>query len=336
MKNKNNISKPNISIVMPMFNSEETILSAVSSVLNQNYESWELIIIDDGSTDNSLNIVKSIDNHRIFVYSQENSGVSIARNVGVSKARSDLIAFLDSDDEWLPDFLVTIMKLVKLFPECSLYATSYFFKYQDKSDLMPIKVPDNIRLESFQKIINYFQITIQGEPIFYTSCVAVHKEKFESIGGFPKNIKGGEDILTWARFALSSDIAYCAKPLAIYNLPAVQSRAVRTLPNEDPVGDEMLKMLNEYKSSEKSSGLIEYIGHWYKIRASTYLSKGYRLDGKKYTSQAITYSGLTPKLLVYYIIACIPSPFSAIFFRFFLKTIQLLRISKIKFKKDVS
>ena len=97
MKTKNSILKPMISVVIPMYNSEKTITSTISSVLKQNFVNWELIVINDGSTDSSLDIVQNIKDPRVFIYSQENAGVAAARNYGVQKARAEIIAFLDSD-----------------------------------------------------------------------------------------------------------------------------------------------------------------------------------------------------------------------------------------------
>lgn len=316
-----------------MYNSVRSILTTINSVINQTYSFWELIVVDDGSTDNSLDLVKSINDERIIVISQKNAGVSSARNTGVAKARSDLVALLDSDDEWLPEFLNTIIKLVRLFPDCGLYATSYLLQYPDTLTPKPIKLSIKIQENHYCIIKDYFQITIEGNPIFNASSVAVRKKVFEKIGGFPENIKGGEDLLTWAKFALFSDIAYSSIPLAIYHLPAINSRNIRTLPDEDPVGCELLQISEEYKFSPKASYLQKYIAHWYKIRASTYLSKGYRSAGKKYTALAIQYSGLTPKLSLYYAISLIPAPFSASFFRFFLSLMNSLRILNIKIKQ---
>lgn len=96
-----------ISIIIPAYNAEKYILETINSVINQTFKDWELIIIDDGSTDKTANIVKEFceNDKRINYYYQKNSGVSVARNFGMSKAKGEYIAFLDADDIWLPEFL---------------------------------------------------------------------------------------------------------------------------------------------------------------------------------------------------------------------------------------
>jgi len=333
MKTKDSILKPLISVVIPMYNSEKTITSTISSVLKQSFKNWELIVINDGSTDSSLDIVQNIKDPRVFIYSQENAGVAAARNFGIQKAHADIIAFLDSDDEWLPDFLTVIHELVQQYPQCGLIATSYFLRYEGNPSLKRLTIPKKVADKHFQKITNYFQVTIEGDPIFCASSVAIRRELLQDIGGFRVGIKGGEDLLTWAKIALLSDIAYCSEPMAIYSMPAVQERNIRTLPNEDPVGDQLIEMLEGTKAKKDIPGLQAYIGHWYKIRASTYLSRGLNTAGRLYTIRAVKYSGMTFKLLLYYFTAILPKPFSGVFFRLFLKAIQIVRLVKSSIKK---
>ena len=100
------------SIIIPLYNKEKDIKKTLKSVLNQSFEDFEIIIINDGSTDNSEEIVKSIIDKRIFLYTKNNEGVSIARNYGVEKATSGFIAFLDADDYWHPNHLENLHTLL--------------------------------------------------------------------------------------------------------------------------------------------------------------------------------------------------------------------------------
>ena len=96
-----------ISIVIPAYNAEKFIEETIRSVIAQNYTHWELIIVDDGSTDNQNKLIEKLmlEDERIFLFGQKNKGVSAARNYGYSKAKGDLLAFLDADDVWLADNL---------------------------------------------------------------------------------------------------------------------------------------------------------------------------------------------------------------------------------------
>ncbi|MGB9938210.1 glycosyltransferase family 2 protein [Methanosarcina sp.] len=100
-----------VSVVIPVYNKEPHVKRALRSVLNQTVQDFEMIVINDRSTDKSLQEVKSFSDPRIRLISQENSGVSIACNRGIDEAKSELIAFLDADDEWIPDYLETILRL---------------------------------------------------------------------------------------------------------------------------------------------------------------------------------------------------------------------------------
>ncbi|MFT4304755.1 MAG: glycosyltransferase family 2 protein [Candidatus Woesearchaeota archaeon] len=101
-----------VSIIIPMYNSQETIIKTVLSALSQTYENTEILIINDGSTDNSLSILKSIKNKKIKIYSQRNKGPSAARNYGAKKAKGEFLSFLDADDTWLENKIETEIKLI--------------------------------------------------------------------------------------------------------------------------------------------------------------------------------------------------------------------------------
>jgi len=120
---------PLISIVIPLYNKERFIKETLDSVFNQSFTDYEIIIVNDGSTDSSVFIVNAIEDQRITVLSNQNKGVSHARNFGISKANSDLIALLDGDDLWEPNHLENLYNLYEKFPDCGLYATAYNKKY---------------------------------------------------------------------------------------------------------------------------------------------------------------------------------------------------------------
>ena len=113
-----------ISVVIPLYNKERYIHRAVESVLSQKIAPDEVIIVDDGSTDGGAREVKKISDFRIRLVQQSNSGECAARNRGIDEARNELVAFLDADDEWKPDFLAQIHRLMNNFPDCCLLYTS--------------------------------------------------------------------------------------------------------------------------------------------------------------------------------------------------------------------
>ena len=123
--------KPDISIVIPLLNKGPHIQRALQSVMDQTIQNFEIIVVDGGSTDYGPDVVKEFNDPRIRFIQQKGTGVSTARNQGVSISQSDFIAFLDADDEWMPHHLETIQKLRKEFPQAGAYTTAY--KIQEAS-----------------------------------------------------------------------------------------------------------------------------------------------------------------------------------------------------------
>lgn len=117
-----------VSIVIPLYNKGPHISRTIQSVLNQTEQNFEIIVVDGQSTDEGPKIVKSFEDPRIFFFEQVGSGVSSARNEGISHSRSDFVAFLDADDEWMPDHLETLLRLREAYPEAGAYTTAYLVK----------------------------------------------------------------------------------------------------------------------------------------------------------------------------------------------------------------
>src|SRR5688572_27202891 len=119
---------PLFSVIIPLFNKAAHIENTLKSVLDQTFEEYEIIIVNDVSTDNGLEIVKNIRNSRIHIISQQNQGVSAARNKGIEHSKGKLIAFLDADDYWFPNHLEALSELHTNFPGCGIYCSRYKIK----------------------------------------------------------------------------------------------------------------------------------------------------------------------------------------------------------------
>jgi len=210
---------PTISVVIPLYNKGPHIARALNSVLNQTFQDFEVIVVDDGSTDDGADIVKGFNDPRIRLIHQENQGVSAARNLGIDEARAELIAFLDADDEWLPDHLNIILRMRERFPEAGAYTTAYFMKYHDKCSLQEYhKIPPS----PWEGIIpDYFRSASVGRPPATASTVAIPKRIFEDVGKFSIETWWGEDMDQWGRIAIKYPIAFSWKGAAVYHLDAV-------------------------------------------------------------------------------------------------------------------
>lgn len=293
------------SIVIPLYNKEATVERALRSVLNQTVQDFEIIVVNDGSTDNSARLVEAIGDPRIRIIHQENQGVSAARNRGIAEAKHELIAFLDADDEWLPEFLETIRRLVIRYPDCGLYATRYFFRSPSGK-----QQPAIIRgLPSyFEGILeNYFQIAVRSHPPIWSSATCARKTVLSKIGGFPIGVTSGEDLLTWARIAARKTIAFSSSCLAIFHhshSETYEAPPNRIPDNDDIVGRELNSLLKETAPLRRGS-LRRYCAHWHKIRASIYLRLGMNKKARHEIYFAFQYH-FRLKLITYLLLSFCP------------------------------
>jgi glycosyltransferase involved in cell wall biosynthesis len=298
-----------ISVVMPLFNKEKEVSSAVQSVLNQTVREFELIVVNDGSTDKGPHLVREMNHQRIRLIEQENRGVSAARNRGIQEARGEIIAFLDADDEWMPDFLETILNLKTRFHYCQVFATNYLYRETSGHYRYPIirGLPDN----QWQGVLtNYFAIAAYSDPPIWSSAVAVSKNALSHIGLFPVGVQAGEDLLTWARLALGFRIAYCSVPKAIFKLRApLAGKPTRSPDSEDRVGKCLENLLNKVPKAWLKD-FEEYIALWHRMRAACFLELGIRSQAKQEVAKMAKFSERRLLLSVYAIAAYAPLPFS--------------------------
>jgi glycosyltransferase involved in cell wall biosynthesis len=302
-------NRPAISIVMPLYNKEADVMRAINSALKQTVSDFELLVINDGSTDKGPELARSVADVRIRIINQVNKGVSVARNSGIGEASSDLIAFLDADDEWEPDYLETILGLRARFPDCDVFATSYYLARSGgekrKAVLRGVRADDNeFRIE------NYFEIAAQSDPPLWTSAVAVSKKALLSVGGFPPGVTAGEDLLTWTRLALRNDIAYCNIAKAFFWEPVVISdRPGRAPQDPDVVGNELQRLLDD-KTTLQTVGFRNYVGLWFRMRGVIFLQLARRRDAIRELQKSLQYSGFDMKIMTLLLIASLPAAVS--------------------------
>ena len=207
------------SVIIPLYNKAPYIEKALRSVMVQTFSDFEIIVVDDGSKDDSATVAEKVLSESTLPHQlirQENAGVSMARNNGVACSHGDYLCFLDADDWWDPAFLKEISKLIEEFPEAGIYGTSYTIvnETKHKTRVAPIGVDPG-----FEKgYINYCQVYAKTLAMPLTSIsVAIPRAVFDEMGGFPKGIKLGEDFLLWVKIALQYKVAFLNRPLAYYN-----------------------------------------------------------------------------------------------------------------------
>lgn len=191
-----------ISIIIPLYNKEKYIINTINNVLNQTFQSFEIVVVDDGSTDDGVSKIKQIGDPRVRLISKINGGVSSARNRGVEEAKFDYIAFLDADDEWEINHLENILALIEKYKNVAdVFSSNFYAKYSDnKKKINRIDIKTGI-------IENYFQ-TVLEKPIIHSSSVVITKTAFYEAGQFNTILSRGEDIDLWIRLAKKYIVAY--------------------------------------------------------------------------------------------------------------------------------
>jgi len=201
------------SVVVTVFNKAEFISDTLKSVLAQTHKDFELIVINDGSTDNSEEEILKLKDPRIRYFFQENKGAGAARNAGIEKANHDFIAFLDGDDYWHPFFLNEIKSSIKKFPKEFVFATA--MEKQIGNRIFPEKYSIDFKTSPIVKV-NYFEASNLFSALSSSSFV-VHKEVFAKVGNYDSSIKSGQDTDLYVRIGLNYDIVFskkiCAKQI---------------------------------------------------------------------------------------------------------------------------
>jgi glycosyltransferase involved in cell wall biosynthesis len=194
-----------VSVIIPAYNSAGTLAHAIRSVLNQTYTAFEIIVVDDGSTDGTAAVARA---HDVELISQANSGPSAARNHGIRVAKGELIAFLDADDAWLPQKLALQVAQFASNEKLGFCATALFICDSDlKVDYVLSSCP-----ESHRGIMNALMV----KNIFTTTSIMAKKACFDAVGTFDESIKFGEDWDMWFRIANAFPVAYLREPLCFY------------------------------------------------------------------------------------------------------------------------
>jgi len=205
--------QPLFSVVIPVKDEENLIIRSLSSVINQGYPAHEIIVVDGHSIDNTTNVVNSLGIKNLKLITQSGTGVSKARNQGITAATGTHIAFLDADDEWLPSHLDTLVHLIRDHPHAGIF-----------SDLNIITLPDgSVKEGRFYGIPecggilpNFFACCANADVPVHTSTIAIPKDILIESGGFPEWASFNEDHATWMKIALQYPVAFSWKLGAKY------------------------------------------------------------------------------------------------------------------------
>jgi glycosyltransferase involved in cell wall biosynthesis len=206
---------PFFSVIIPLYNKADYISDCLKSALNQTFKDYEIVIVNDGSTDSSVSIVEDLQTEKIKLFHQENQGASKARNNGVSFAKGTYIAFLDADDVWKSNHLKCLKDSIDFLPTAGLYANNYSIKHNTTHI-----VPANLDIDTSESkpivVRDFFKASLK-DTLVWTSAACINKDKFFDYGQFNPIYLSSQDLDLWIRISLKEPIVFHPESTMIYD-----------------------------------------------------------------------------------------------------------------------
>ena len=205
-----------ISVIIPLYNKASSIERTVRSVLGQRVQPREIIVVDDGSTDGSADIVRRIASPLVRLITQENRGVSAARNRAMAEATGRWVALLDGDDVWEEEYLQQVERMIASYPDCGAYGLGFWVESDGR------RTRGNVPQE--EGVVDFF-LHSMTRYVLIPSATTLDRELALSLGGFPEGMRMGEDQYLWTKIARASRVAFSPKAVAVYSRTA-ENRSV--------------------------------------------------------------------------------------------------------------
>jgi glycosyltransferase involved in cell wall biosynthesis len=278
-------NKPTVSIIVPTYNRSRLLARAVKSVLNQTYQNFELIIVDDASTDNTEEVVGSFNDERIkYVRHEKNKGEAAARNTGIKAAMCDYIAYQDSDDEWLPEKLARQMELLEDAPsEVGVIYTGFWKTENHGRTYIPFSWVSQKNGDIHKELLKGNFI---GSPV-----VLIKKECFDRVGLFDERLRNLVDWEMWLRISKRYHFRCVDEPLAVAHY------------DSDNVSDDpdslidALELVLEKNRSEFEAEKKMLVRHWINI-GNLLVARGRVKKGRHYIVNALRLYPFSIRLLL--------------------------------------
>ncbi|AOM81653.1 glycosyltransferase family 2 protein [Salisediminibacterium beveridgei] len=301
-----------VSVIIPTHNRERTIMRAINSVLSQSYQTFEIIIVDDNSNDNTVGLVNEIEDNRIKIIKlSSNQGAAKARNIGINESSGEYLAFLDSDDEWLP---TKLDKQVKMFENADEKIGLIY-----SSIIIDLKGSRNIGMVAKARG-NIYTAQIYEDQVSPTSTYLLKKECIDKIGGFDESLPARQDYDFVTRLSLEYDVDYVKDALVILYQDEnnrITNNLEKRIYGHQQVVEKILNNvpLNAHKKKRD-------IKSYHKYSMGKYcLQNNNPTMGKKLFLESIKLNPLRIKSLILLILCYFP------------KKIQVLLIKRIKYIK---
>lgn len=296
---------PLFSVIVPLFNKQETVRRTLASVVAQDLVDFEVIVVDDGSTDDSAAHAATIDDPRIRRLSQPNAGPAAARNQAAAAATGDWLAFIDADDIWMPDHLSTLARLIEASPSADVACTTS--RQRREADLPPIGRSRSPAAVAKIAMVDY--LVCAHRLSLQTSCVAVRRAAFDAAGGFGPYCPG-EDTEMWARLALAGPFAVSSADTSIYvrGTWGIMERIERTaarpaMPGASPIQATLRRCLHDPSYRHRHASIRACLDRLHRRDARIALVRGHRDVARAQLNAAATTS---LSAIAYHALALLP------------------------------
>lgn len=271
------------SVILPAYNSDRFLNQAVESVFRQREKGWELIVVDDGSTDNTQAVLEAYRDHpQVRVIRQENQGAAAARNRGMAEARGDYFAFLDADDLWYENHLEVMTELIRRYPQAGFYGTFARIELPNGKTVEDSAYfenrPDAIVLEDFfdeyrrDKSVMMFQMA--------TTCIS--RKAWEKAGGFPVGCIIGEDLEFSLRVAAYFPVALTGKATAVYRKTLSQATKDDSFDPDWGFFQGVEELYQDASIPQAKKEHLREVMEWFSIRRCRH----YLIQGRKSSARA--------------------------------------------------
>lgn len=327
------MNNPLVSVIIPAYKCESVISSAIESVLSQTYENFELIVVDDGSPDNTASVTKKYQNRINYVY-QENGGVSKARNTGIGMSKGEYVAFLDADDKWEKSKLELQMKFLKDHPDvkfvfCSFWNTKNGKVVSDKNykDTFNFFKEYNYDMDDIFKFSSYYEQDSDKVKYYWgniydylflgnmilPSSVVVKKDSLIYSGLFNENFRVAEETELFLKYSTRNTMGFIKYPLVYYEVPDSNNLSGKS--NLEKLMKNALRIqIDSYISNGNRHRKTSYfyfkgISITYSRLAYYYISEYNYRESRRYALYAIKSCKYNMKAYMVWLISFSPKPF---------------------------
>jgi len=272
------------SVIIPVFNGEKFIKNAIDSVFAQTLSDWELIIVNDGSSDNTLSVLEKYkNNEKIRIVSQLNSGVSVARNTGVENSTGDYIAFLDADDVWHENHLEVMKTLADKYPDAGLIGTFTRVELVNHEVISECGYFGDKKQEVYLKDFFAEYHKDKSAKMFTVITTVVSRQAFDKAGGFPVGCKIGEDLEL--SLVIAAYYPVVLSPIATATYKKENSTATKTKSFDADWGffERVQQLYQDDSIPQEKRANLKKVMEWFSMRRCRH----YLIDGNRKAAKEV-------------------------------------------------